>query len=322
MMSERFESRDVKLDLIADVVPNACDLLICSASYETRCLSIPLKLAPESVRSVIVLKNSDVAGNGNIHAQTIVDHFGENASIVETTKQEAIRTADLLAQAIQSHLGNGKANIHIDITAMTHETLLILFRLLAHLSPDNHKNAVYLYNPAEEYDPGTPYEDKWLSKGVGNVRSILGFSGKLLPSRKNHLLVLVGFEVNRASGLIDVFEPSSLSLGYGDQSSFTKNHRTVNEQKYRRLRARYPRATKFEFSPRDAFSVRDLVVAEAHKHNQMNLIVAPMNTKISTLGCALAALEMPEIQLCYASAITYNFNNYSETSNNCVVFTC
>ena len=46
-----------------------------------------------------------------------------------------------------------------------------------------------------------------------------------------------------------------------------------------------------------------------------------MNTKLSTLGAALAAVERPEIQLCYARAIEYNESGYSTPSNQVTIFT-
>ena len=41
-------------------------------------------------------------------------------------------------------------------------------------------------------------EAKWLSRGIGEVRSILGYSGTLKPSRSNLLIVIVGYEYERA----------------------------------------------------------------------------------------------------------------------------
>lgn len=319
-MNNHCEKSKITLDCIDSKIDGDNNLLICSASYEERCLSIPTKINPKNFNAVIVLKNSDVVGKGHVNARTIKGHFGSVARIVETTKTIAIHTADEIVKAIKQSPVDDATQVYVDVTTMTHETLLILFRLLIHIFPKKHKDIKYLYNPAAEYDPDTPYDKKWLSKGINDARSILGFSGKLLPSRKNHLTVLVGFEVNRASWLIDVFEPASLSLGYGDQSSFNESHREVNELKHTRLSDRYPNSDTFEFSPSDAFLVRDQILKEALGRPNMNLIVAPMNTKISTLGCALAAIEKPRIQLCYASAVTYNFDNYSRASEDCVIF--
>lgn len=322
MMPDQFKCDRIEVNEVNDAISAVCELLICSASYEERSLSVPLNLSSDGPRSVMILKNANVAGKGSEHADRIVKHFPQAAEVFEITKFAAVRTADLLSDAIQKQLELGVSKICVDVTTMTHETLLIVFRLLNYLLKEDHHSVTYLYNPAAEYDPGTPQDKKWLSKGVSHVGSILGFSGDLLPSRKNHLVVLVGFEVNRASGLIDVFEPASMSFGYGDQSSFNEEHRRVNEKKHKRLSARYSNAEHFGFSPSDAYQVRDQILSHAQEHSDKNLIVAPMNTKISTLGCALAALANPRIQLCYASAVTYNSGNYSKPSEECLIFQC
>ena len=324
MIPDKFECNSIMLDEVTNTIFATCELLICSASYEERSLSIPLSLKPTVPRSVIVLKNVAVAGKGSEHANCIVKHFSPKAKIFELKKSEAVRTADGLLDTITNQLSTATSNsICVDITAMTHETLLILFRLLDLLLEDEFKDSVtYLYNPAEEYDPGQLPANKWLSKGVAHVGSVLGFSGNLLPSKRNHLVVLVGFEVNRAAELIDVFEPASMSFGFGDHSSISEEHRIVNEKKHELLSARYPNAENFKFSPTDAYQVRDQILFHAKIHSDKNLIVAPMNTKISTLGCALAALQNNSIQLCYASAITYNSGNYSTPSQECRLFRC
>ena len=324
MMPDKFECESIKLEEVTNAISATCELLICSASYEERSLSIPLNLEPTVPRSVMVLKNADVAGKGSEHADHIVEHFPQKAKIFEIKKSEAVRTADRLVDAITKELdASDSRRICVDITTMTHETLLIVFRLLNLLLKEDYENLVtYLYNPADEYDPGRHPDSKWLSEGVAHVGSILGFSGNLLPSKRNHLVVLVGFEVNRAAGLIDVFEPDSMSFGFGDQSSISEEHRIVNERKHEQLSTRYSNAQHFEFSPSDAYQVRDRILSHAKEHSDKNLIVAPMNTKISTIGCALAALKNKNIQLCYASAITYNFGNYSTPSSECRLFRC
>ena len=61
--------------------------------------------------------------------------------------------------------------------------------------------------------------EKWLSKGVKEIRSVLGFPGEILPSRKNHLIVLTGYEYERAKTIIDILQPYSLALGFGEASN-------------------------------------------------------------------------------------------------------
>jgi hypothetical protein len=51
-----------------------------------------------------------------------------------------------------------------------------------------------------------------------------------------------------------------------------------------------------------------------------NVIVAPLNTKVSTVGVALAAFDNDRIQLCYAPVEQYNRDSYSRPSELCFVF--
>ncbi|MDP2644327.1 MAG: hypothetical protein Q8P24_05265, partial [Desulfobacterales bacterium] len=44
---------------------------------------------------------------------------------------------------------------------------------------------------------------------------------------------------------------------------------------------------------------------------RQDVTVAPMNTKLSTVGAALASFENSEIQVCYAQADYYNYHGYS-----------
>jgi hypothetical protein len=45
-----------------------------------------------------------------------------------------------------------------------------------------------------------------------------------------------------------------------------------------------------------------------------------MNTKISTVGAALAAIKQESIQLCYAQANIYNVERYSAVSDEVFIF--
>jgi hypothetical protein len=140
------------------------------------------------------------------------------------------------------------------------------------------------------------------------------------PSRKSHLIVLVGFEDERAGKLIEMYEPAVLSLGVGSVDPVSERLSFVNETYYGNLMATHYGAKKFEFSPTDASSVRDVILEQAQRFGDYNVVVAPMNTKISTLGAALAAIKNPDIQICYSRAASYNVENYSEPADDCRLF--
>lgn len=294
------------------------DLFVCSASYEDRCLSVPTAISASYVKSALILSNQDVLGNGKQNRAKLTQHFGDRARPITISKRHAIKTGDRLLEQFDAIAGSQPLNCVVDITCLTHEALLILIAILKFCLPKG-SQTTFLYTPAKEYDPGTQSDEKWLSKGIRSLRSVLGYPGKLLPSRKTHLVVLVGFEVDRAFQLIETMEPSSLSLGVGRQPT-NERHTATNQHKFDRLKTLFPHADMFEFSTRNPHKARDDVLGVIDRFPDQNIILAPMNTKISTLGVALAVDQRPEVQICYAPARFYNVENYSVAEDHCYVF--
>ncbi len=50
----------------------------------------------------------------------------------------------------------------------------------------------------------------------------------------------------------------------------------------------------------------DALKHECERFKDYNIVIAPMNKKISTIGAALLPLENTDIQLCYVPARYYN----------------
>jgi len=217
-------------------------------------------------------------------------------------------------------INHSPATYVIDITSFTHEALLIVLRVLAvHRKPTD--RITCLYNGASEYSVGLPAEEKWLTKGVGEIRSVLGYSGQIIPTQKTHLIVLVGFETERAERIIAAYEPNELSLGYGSLlESISPPLHDLNRKFHKKLREKYRKVSEFTFSCEDAFAAKAAVLKQANARPDFNVFIAPMNTKISTVGVALAAFDNQAIQLCYASAERYNFEAYSTPSDDCYFF--
>jgi hypothetical protein len=204
------------------------DLFVCSASYEDRCLSVPTSINASSVKTALILSNQDVLGNGPQNRVRLAQHFGDSAKQITISKHQAIRTGDRLLEQFDQFSAQAPLNCVVDVTCLTHEALLILFAILKVRLPHG-STTTFLYTPANEYDPGTDSSEKWLSKGIRNLRSVLGYPGKLMPSRKTHLIVLVGFEADRTLKLIEAMEPTSLTLGMGRQPT-NESHTSTNQQ--------------------------------------------------------------------------------------------
>jgi len=143
----------------------------------------------------------------------------------------------------------------------------------------------------------------------------------MLPSRRLHLIVLVGFEYDRAAELIRAFEPSIVSLGYDESNDpGAVRHRAVQERNLERIRALYANAHEFRFSGHDPLNAKAAIEQQAKLFPDANAVIAPMNTKLSTVGAALAAMENEELQLCYVQAALYNYRHYSTPGTWCYLF--
>jgi hypothetical protein len=166
-----------------------------------------------------------------------------------------------------------------------------------------------------------PDEEKWLSKGTRDIRSVLGLPGELLPSRKIHLIVLVGHETDRARALIDAYEPSLLSLGYSTkESSISPRNFVANQHFHKKMSALYPKSEHFTFSANDINESRSAIETLIAKFPEHNAVIAPKNSKISAIGVTMAALENLSIQVCYAQPELYNSDNFSLPKDSCFLF--
>jgi hypothetical protein len=300
-------------------------LFVAMASFESRCTTIAKSFAGKFERAV-VLKNSQVGVLADDNFEKLIELGGENCIHYELTLDDPIKSASVLSLIPSLVSRNSIGPVFVDITTFTHEQLLILIKVLKNAKLT--QRIVFGYSGALQYSVNTLPEDVWLSKGVGQVRSVLGFPGRFLPSRKLHLIVLVGFEYERAKAIIEQFEPSALTLGVGKKSEsvseehFQSNRRFFEDvQNFVAMRKSIcSDIDTFEFSCVDPESVESQVMSVINAKSGFNTVVCPLNTKLSTVGVALAAAQNEDIQLCYARAIEYNEQGYSTPSDKITMY--
>lgn len=313
-----------KIDTINDHPFWPATLFICSSSFEQRCRTIPDAINQNLIEKALVIENENIEQVRD-NAQYLRDKFTNKGTNVRTSTADPIKTADSLIKAIKNNISESSPpqQIIVDITTFTHESLLILLNLLIIVNREQ-DSVILLYNSASDYSIDSPVNEKWLSSGISQVRTILGYSGDVKPIRKTHLILFVGYEFTRASKLIELLEPSTISLGYGKPGTATsEKHEEASEyfhQLVRGMAMKYARVNSFAFSCSDPFDVKATILEKAAEFNESNVIVAPMNTKLSTIGIGLAAIENSHIQLCYAPAVQYNFTNYSLPSDFYYIF--
>ena len=293
------------LSELRDHLGHGVDVFVCSSSYEDRCLSIPMQLPTDSVKRALVLENTNI---GQVHrnAERLLEHFASRGERVEVHTGDPIHSVQGMYSALRPLVGRlENERIVVDVTTFTHEQLLILLGLLRRLGG---KTVSCLYSGAASYMTG---DQQWLSRGIVDIRSVLGFSGDLGIRSGTKLIILVGFEWERAQRLIEAYDPVRLALGIGRQvDAIEDEHFQNNRIFFDKLISLHPHASSFEFSCNDP-EVTARVVEEQCKDPLLTPVVAPMNTKISTVGAALAAFSDSRIQLCYAQAAIYNCVSYS-----------
>jgi hypothetical protein len=313
--------RKIPLDSLANLLPERIHVFICSASFERRSTVIAEKLNHNLVDHAIVCANQ-VAYTSLIEerAKELCGMFGSRSSRVQISLEDPLIIADQIQRKIRELPEYPSTTYAIDITCFTHEALLIVLRILhARVKPSD--RIICLYNGATDYSLGLSPREKWLTKGVGEIRSVLGYPGQIVPTQKIHLIVLVGFETERAERIIAAYEPSELTLGYGSPlESISLPLHDLNKNFHKKLSDKYKRVSHFMFSCEDAVAAKESLEKQVGALPDFNVFVAPMNTNISTVGVALAAFENPAIQVCYATAEQYNFEAYSEPSSECYLF--
>lgn len=305
--------------LISDLAeaPGAeADVLLCSASFEQRCRSIPEHVNVARIGEIFVFQNRGLGSIAASNSREIRHRFGGKARPVTFQGGNPLAFADAAQKALGA-LGGERRRYLVDVSTFTRENLLILLSLLQQRHCKGDHVAIAYASVAEYMLNG----EEWLSRGYGDVRSVLGYPGEMRPSLGEHLIVLVGFEGERAERLIRNYEPTMLALGHCTEFAAIAPHfHRRNLEMHARLTQSWQRVGKFEFACDDPFTARDHILAEVARCPDHNAIVAPMNTKLSTVGAALAAFAEPRIQLCYVPAREYNQRAYSEPGETCFLY--
>jgi hypothetical protein len=312
-------STKLTIETFPSALPAKIDLLICSASFEERSVVASLNIPAACVDRAVIFVDPEVTGHlGTQAAETLKGWFQDKGVIVPLRLRDPLDIADKMVRAVG--MVDSNAEIVIDITTFTHEAILILIRVLQLANPMGPRFRA-IYTGAAEYAVGQKKEEKWLTKGVKDIRSVLGFPGESQPTRSQHLIVLAGFELERAERIIDAYEPTLLSVGLGNPlESISPNHHDVNKWFHGKLMERYSSVEQFMFSCDDPVHTKSEVLAHLGRHPGYNVIIAPLNTKISTIGIGLAALADQNIQICYAVPEQYNRDGYSSPSESIYCF--
>lgn len=308
---------------VGDCLPDRLDALVCSASFEARCLTVPGAIRRDDYVKgpVLIASNAGHVPAIEKNEAALFKMFPEGIRC-HLDPNDPLETADLLMGLLGKLPVAGSCGrvIGFDVTTFTRESLLMLLSCFYHtLMPQD--VLIGFYNRARGYE-GERERDQWLSRGVREIRSVIGFPGDLKPTRRRHLVVLAGFEDDRAMHLAAELEPSVLSLGTPDPE---KGHAAEHDEKMQIRKKRWlshqgAEVTEFSF---DGYSIEKCIESirlAVGEEMSMNTILAPMNTKVSTLAAGIYALGNPSVQITYAQADVYNHARYSRPAEEVYVF--
>jgi hypothetical protein len=213
----------------------------------------------------------------------------------------------------------GECNVAIDMTGFTREALAMLMFLCEQRLAGGSKITCF-YHKAERY--GQDQHKGWLSQGVREVRSVVGYPGKVRIAGSTDLILIAGFETERAQEIIDTIQPNQIILGELKCSPDALDaHDDTLSALTSRLAGLYSGTNicRFDFWKNDPFATCESILKVAES-SVSNVVVASLNSKPAMLGACLAALRNDAIQLVYAQPQCYNITQYSEPSGTITFF--
>ncbi|MEZ0183734.1 hypothetical protein AB9T89_15935 [Flavobacterium oncorhynchi] len=298
------------------------DLLICSSGFEDRSVQLASSLDPSKIKDSIVFHLDDTYKVSSVNLEKIHEKIPQSR-LIEYPKNSSLETFDIFYNTFKEINSKNKGemlNVVIDVTTFTREVILILIKVIS-LEAFVNFNSTIVYTPNESYsvDDG----QFWMTKGIREIRSIIGYSGLHSPSKKLMLIVLNGFDEERTEHIIECFEPDKIVLGKPNKSgSINPSLNLISCSRYDRIKEKYKNliSQEFEFSCVDInFTIKE-VKKIIDNNTDYNIVISPLNNKVSTIAVAISAIENEEVQVCYASANQYNIDTKCIASNYFLVY--
>lgn len=285
------------------------------ASFEERSVHMLKSLNIKEIEWVNIF-STKASDRAILHCDIMEALCYNKCKIYNLENGNPLSYAKAFYDAINEMLIAERRKVYIDISTFTHEMLLILLSIIRKKERE-FESIVFVYLGAKDYSIGDPDELKWLSKGCKEIRNVLGYPGFLMPKNPVCLVVLVGYEHERATALINEMDPDKLVIGYGKiDSEFMLSDTHISPMRYfedvhKNIFASRENVEKFDFSVKDIDSTVNVIKEQIEKDSKYDYIIVPLNTKTSTLAVGLLALDNPGIQVCYAEPEAYNVDNYS-----------
>ncbi len=289
---------------------NKFDIFISSGSFEERCkksisifLQNSVKIETSIIFSFIEKDKNDNKGKNLTKMLENLKKISKNLVLLDvgsvSKPSKGIKKFILEMDKLSVEFKNKK--ILLDISTFPKPYLFLLIKVLF----DRYKvNSVYVCytEPLKYKDKNTTNGETILTSGLDRIECIPGFVGNSTYSQ-NLLIVILGFEGNRAQEVFEIIEPTITYAINGFPSykpgwhkiSIENNMSFLNESGAHRHIYFAPANDPFETEKVISELIEEIKISNPDN----NIIIAPLGTKIQALGILLYALRNRAIKIVY-----------------------
>jgi hypothetical protein len=295
-------------ELVAELSPGPIAFVSC-LSFEERSLVFAEALVEKGLKRWLCVVNEDIETDISAirgQAQSIAERADVTIEFLNASKRDPLRLADVLIGLAGEVEPASPVQWVADITTMTHEMLLIIVAAADEIVIP-WKDLRLVYNVAGQYSGDDQPAKKWISRGIHEVRSVVGYPGSWSPGEQTTMVALPGFDPERMRQMVEEIEPEQLIVGIARPIG---KHHAWSAEKNRGIAEELlttRKGTTFDYPALDPFGAIDAVI-RVLRDVKYNVLLAPLNSKISTAALGVLVRQRPEWQVCYAPAFIYNLN--------------
>ena len=296
--------------------PRKWDIFISCGSFEERCTrssDIFLDKKVEIGTSIIFnYKETDPKNKKEEYIQRIKSNLQQICKYVHIFDTESVSLPSdgikkFLAYLKEKDIDLRDKEIVVDITVFTKPYFFLLFKVLQ--EKFNLHRFHIIYTEPEKYKSRNSNKNEIiLTEGLDRVESSPGFVGSSINS-KDALIVLLGFEGKRATEVFDNINPE-LTFAINGFPSYQPGWHKISLEANLRFLGESGASDYLFFAPAvDPFETKKVVsqiVKEIEEDNQdLNIVIAPLGTKMQAFGVLLYAFQNNTTKVIYPFPSVY-----------------
>jgi hypothetical protein len=189
------------------------DMIVCASGYEKRSSYLARKISSKHIKRKIVLSFSDQK-----HIQTRIKNdslfSNMNFLFIESDKDSSEFIIKII-NSINEIEKDGTINLLVDYSSMTRAWIATFVNSIRFI---NKKIKILFSYTLAKFKTPSPL----LSPAIG-FYPIPGFNNLSIPDKPTALIIGLGYEKNRAAGLIEYFDAEQIFLFHTDNEEY-KNH--------------------------------------------------------------------------------------------------